>query len=138
MPSIVADAGPLIALFDRNDRHHRRAVDFVTSCKERLVTNIPVLTEATHLLDFSAAAQRELLIWAHRSLIIDENTKDDLPRIAAIIMKYRDSPADFADASLIALAERRGLREIATIDSDFAIYRTHAKHTLHNVFPVTG
>ena len=133
MPSIVVDAGPLMALFDRNDRHHRRAVEFVRTCQSRLVTNLPVLTEATFLLRFSVEAQRDLLIWAHRSVEID-GTTTDLPRIAALLEKYRDMPADFADASLVALAERLNLRRVASTDRDFAVYRRLGNRTFENVF----
>jgi predicted nucleic acid-binding protein len=134
VPSILVDAGPLIALFDRDDRHHHRAVEFVAACRSRLVTNIPVLTEATFLLRFSVGAQRDLLLWAHRSLDIDQATSADLPRIAALLDKYRDMPADFADASLIALAERLNLSRVASVDSDFAVYRTLGKRALANAF----
>ena len=137
MPSIVVDAGPLMALFDRNDRHHRRAVEFVRTCQSRLVTNLPVLTEATFLLRFSVEAQRDLLIWAHRSVEID-GTTTDLPRIAALLEKYHDLPADFADESLIALAERLNLRQVASVDQDFAVYRTLGNRTFENVFLSIG
>jgi predicted nucleic acid-binding protein len=126
-----------MALFDRNDRHHRRAVEFVRTCQSRLVTNLPVLTEATFLLRFSVEAQRDLLIWAHRSVEID-GTTTDLPRIAALLEKYHDLPADFADASLIALAERLNLRQVASVDQDFAVYRTLGNHTFENVFLSIG
>src|ERR1700730_17213151 len=126
-----------MALFDRNDRHHRRAVEYVRTCQSRLVTNLPVLTEATFLLRFSVEAQRDLLIWAHRSVEID-GTTTDLPRIAALLEKYHDLPADFADASLIALAERLNLRQVASVDQDFAVYRTLGNRTFENVFLSIG
>ena len=134
MPSIVVDAGPLIALFDRDDRHHRRAVAFVAACRSRLVTNLPVLTEVTFLLRFSVAAQRDLLLWAHQALDIDQATAGDIPRIVALLDKYRDMPADFADASLVALAERMNLTRVASIDHDFAVYRALGKRAFTNVF----
>ncbi|HEY7299688.1 MAG TPA: PIN domain-containing protein [Xanthobacteraceae bacterium] len=135
MPSIVVDAGPLIALFDRDDRYHRRAVEFVANCREQLITNLPVLTEATFLLRFSVEAQRDLLWWALHSIEIDQDTAADLPRIIALLEKYRDMPADFADASLVALAERRNISRLASIDRDFAIYRVSDKRSFDNVFP---
>lgn len=137
MPSIVVDAGPLIALFDRDDRYHRRAIEFVRTCQSRLVTNLPVLTEATFLLRFSVEAQRDLLMWAHRSVEIDGATTD-LPRIAALLEKYRDMPADFADASLVALAERLNLRQVASVDRDFSVYRRLGNRTFENVFLDAG
>jgi predicted nucleic acid-binding protein len=78
-------------------------------------------------------AQRDLLVWAHRSVEID-GTTTDLPRIAALLEKYRDLPADFADASLIALAERLNLRQVASVDRDFVVYRTLGNRTFENVF----
>jgi len=134
VPSIVVDAGPLIALFDRDDRHHRRAVEFVRDRRARLITNLPVLTEATFLLRFSVEAQRDLLWWAHKSLEIDQGTSADLPRIITLLEKYRDMPADFADASLVALAERLNVSRIASVDSDFTIYRLSDKRRFENVF----
>jgi predicted nucleic acid-binding protein len=43
--------------------------------------------------------------------------------MAVLMHKYRDRPMDLADASLVATAERRGIRRIFTLDSDFHIYR---------------
>jgi uncharacterized protein len=132
--SVAVDAGPLIALFDRDDRYHRRAIEFVRNKRLRLVTNLPVLTEAVFLLRFSIEAQRDLLWWANRSVEIDQNTASDFPRIIALLEKYSDMPADFADASLIALAERLELSRVASVDRDFAIYRLSNKRRLENVF----
>jgi predicted nucleic acid-binding protein len=137
VPSIVVDAGPLIALLDRRDRHHRRAIEFIRTCRSRLITNLPVLTEATFLLQFSIDAQRDLLSWAHQSIEIDGDTAADLPRIVGLLDKYRDMPADFADASLVALAERRDILRVASVDRDFAIYRTLGNRAFENVF-LTG
>lgn len=44
-------------------------------------------------------------------------------RIAALMSKYQSIPMDLADASLVALAEERGLTTIFTLDRDFRIYR---------------
>jgi predicted nucleic acid-binding protein len=134
VPSIIVDAGPLIALFDRDDRHHRRAVEFVRRRRERLITNLPVLTEATFVLRFSVEAQRDLLNWAHQALDIDNATSADLPRIAALLAKYRDLRADFADISLVALAERLDLSLVASVDKDFAVYRAFGRRSFKNVF----
>jgi predicted nucleic acid-binding protein len=134
VPSVVVDAGPLTALFDRSDRYHRRAVEFVRNRRERLITNLPVLTEATFLLRFSVEAQRDLLWWAYNALDIDQATAADLPRIIALLEQYRDMPADFAAVSLVALAERRNVSQVASIDREFAIYRLSGKRRFDNVF----
>ena len=77
---------------------------------------MPVFTEATFLMRFSVVIQRDLLLWAHRSVEIDRATSTDLPGIAAFLAEYRDMPADFADASRIALAERLNLSRVESVD----------------------
>ncbi|MGH7193434.1 MAG: type II toxin-antitoxin system VapC family toxin, partial [Candidatus Saccharimonadales bacterium] len=47
---------------------------------------------------------------------------NDRVRMEQLMDKYHDLPMDLADASLVALAERLGVRRIFTLDSDFLIY----------------
>lgn len=100
----------------------------------QLVTTTPVIAETMALLSFSLQTQLEFLEWCAIDLTIDAELQGDLDRIAAIMRKYADLPADFADASLVALAERRGILTVATIDRDFSIYRTKDKKRFRNVF----
>lgn len=100
---------------------------------DQLITNIAVLTEVTHLLGFSVDAQLDFLQWAGVAMTIDGRTGEDVPRIAEIMTKYRDQPVDFADASLVALAERQRIGKIASLDKDFDIYRTRKGRALRNV-----
>lgn len=131
---IVLDAGPLIALFDGSDRYHATAVDFVRNTRQPLVTNAPVLAEACWMLDFSVNAQLDCLRWARLALRIDDGVSGDLPRIAAIVEKYRDLPADFVDASLVALCERLDCYDVASVDADFTIYRSASRRAFRNRF----
>ncbi len=133
MPSIIVDSGPLYALFNRDDRHHPAALDFVRRLQDELLTNLLVLGEVAYLLHRSTAARRDFLGWAHGALTIDIETVRDLPRIVALLDKYADLPADFADASLIALAERVGVSRVASVDRDFHIYRRLGNEAI-NVF----
>ena len=103
---------------------------------DRLVTNLPVISEVTHLLGRSRRTRLEFLGWAAAALMIDEATVGDLPRIIALLEKYRDLRPDFADASLVALCERLGTRRIASVDRDFKIYRTLSRKPFNNVFNV--
>jgi predicted nucleic acid-binding protein len=134
MRSIIVDSGPLIALFDGSDRYHVQAITFLKSVRHRLITNLPVITEVVYVLDFSPAAQRDFLYWAERALRIDQNTVADMPRIRSILEKYADLPADFADASVVALAERLRTRFVASVDKDFTIYRLRHKQHFTNLF----
>ena len=134
MRSIIVDSGLLIALFDGSDRYHEQAVAFLESGQGRLITNLPVITEVVYVLDFSPTAQRDFLYWAERALHIDQNTLADMPRVRSILEKYADLPADFADASLVALAERLQTHFVASVDKDFTIYRTRHKRRFTNLF----
>ena len=132
---VVIDSGPLIALFDKDDRYHERAREFIKNFKGELLTNYAVITEATHLLDFSVRAQTDLLQWIlDGGISVMEILADDLVRIMEIMRKYSDLPGDFADATLIALCERFIIKEIASIDKDFTVYRLKDKQGFKNVF----
>jgi predicted nucleic acid-binding protein len=122
---VLVDTGPLVALFDRDDAHHARCVQALKSIRRPLVTVWPVLTEATYLLSFSFQAQDDLWEFVERGgLRLAELSARDVPRIRALMQKYRDHPMDLADAVLVRVAEREHLRTIFTLDhADFHTYR---------------
>ncbi|MBL7839351.1 MAG: PIN domain-containing protein [Cyclobacteriaceae bacterium] len=135
MKSILIDAGPLIALFDKSDQYHTRSVSFIRNLNGTLFTTWPVITEASHMLGFSVKAQLALLEWINRGglhLIAIEHLHVD--RLIELSEKFKDVPMDLADATLIVAAETNGIKEIATIDSDFYIYRDIRRRYLKNIF----
>ncbi len=109
MPSIAVDAGPLVALFKGADNHHADAVAFIQRVELPLVTNLVVISEVVALL--APRFQTDFLDWAVVALEIDRETIADVPRIIGIMKKYADLPADFADAALVAMCERRGIED---------------------------
>jgi uncharacterized protein len=53
---------------------------------------------------------------------------DDVPRIRELMRQYANRPMDLADAALVRVAEREGIRKFFTIDrKDFAAYRLHGR-----------
>ena len=122
---ILVDSGPLIALFDGSDQYHHRAVECLRALRRQLLTNAVVVTEVCHLLEFGGGRPRlDFLEWVEQAVDLDGPTREDLPRAREVLAKYADLPADFTDASLVRLAERRGVRDILTVDRDFEVYRT--------------
>jgi uncharacterized protein len=122
---ILVDAGPLIALVDADDRHHRACAISFSAVREALGTVWPVLAEAMYQV--SDVRGGPAAIWqliergAVRLLPLDE---EDVPRIRELMEKYADLPMDLADAALVRVAERDGIRTVFTIDRrDFTIYR---------------
>ncbi len=122
---ILVDAGPLVALLHRDDRNHTLCVRALRSLGEFLGTAWPVVTEAMYLLGFSSQAQDALweMIGSGAVGLFSLDTSD-VPRMRELMRKYRDLPMDVADAALVRIAEREGIRRIFTIDRrDFAVYR---------------
>lgn len=131
----AVDAGPLVALFDQKDQHHQKALEFLENFEGEFVSTVAVITETAYLLDFSSSAQSDFIHWvAVGAIELTHLESGDLKRIAELIVQYADLPMDFADASLVAVCERLGIRQVATLDSDFHIYRLEGKDAFHNVF----
>lgn len=133
--SILIDAGPLIALFDKDDAYHKKIMDFVKNKKFKFISTTAVLTEVTHMLDFNVNVQLLFLEWVMKEgLIIHEIKQENIMRIIELTKKYCDRPMDFADATLVIAAEKTGITKIISIDSDFDIYRLPGKVKIENVF----
>jgi predicted nucleic acid-binding protein len=125
MPTVLVDAGPLVALIDRSDLYHQACRDALAMLREPLGTVWPAFTEAMYLLRASAQAQRTL--WGMINLggvRLLELSHEDCPRMSELMWQYRNLPMDLADAALVRVAEREHCRRIFTIDRrDFEIYR---------------
>lgn len=121
---ILADAGPLVALIDRGEPEHVRCRKALTRLQGPLLTTWPAFTEAMYLLGDAAGWTAQEALWRmlNRGDLVIE-TPRHLPHIATLMAKYQNVPMDLADASLVALAEDRGLSVIFTLDQDFRIYR---------------
>jgi predicted nucleic acid-binding protein len=126
---ILVDAGPLAAMVNADDQHHAACFAALKTLREPLSTVWPALTEAMYLLAGFAIGQDAL--WemiARGALQLQPLDSLDVPRIRELMRKYADRPMDFADAALIRVAEREGLRKIFTVDrQDFSIYRLHGR-----------
>ena len=61
MQKTIIDSGPLIALFDKNDKYHKLVIEFFKDFKGEFVTSWAVITEVTHMLDFNLQVQLNFL-----------------------------------------------------------------------------
>lgn len=129
MRAVLVDAGPLVAFLDRGDEHHEVVAKTLRKITDPLVTVWPVLVEAMYLLSFSWRAQKalwEILETGTIQLLPLDDT--DFSKMKALMEKYEDLPMDLADAALVWVAEREGLRRVLTLDQrDFAVYRLPRK-----------
>ena len=132
---ILIDAGPLIALFDVDDKYHKGVRDFLNKFPYRFISTLAVLTEVSHMLDFSVHAQQNFYEWVlYKGLIIGDINQNDMPRIIELTNKYADLPMDFADATLVITAEKANIKKIISLDKDFDIYRLPGKEQIRNVY----
>lgn len=132
MPSTLVDTGPLVALFDRRDKWHDTVKDFLARHQLAIVTTWPVLTEVYFLVE--QHVWLDFLEWVNDGAVaIADIPGDEIKRILALSRKYKDLPMDFADASLIVLAELQSQPDIITIDSDFDVYRFGANRKFNNL-----
>lgn len=134
MKNIIVDTGPLVALFDKNDNHHQRVLGFFESFRGQLHTTWPVITETSHLLDFSTRSQIDFYTWMIRGALNLHNLEiGDMEKISRLTLKYIKQPMDLADASLVILAEKLKIKEIASLDRDFFVYRLPGKKSFLNL-----
>ena len=124
---MLTDTGPLIALLDESDKHHAACLAVAQNLPHApLVTTWACFTEAMYFLYEIGGYRYQGHLWNLRrtgKLQLLELTDVEADRMDALMAQYTNVPMDLADASLVAVAESRGFREIFTIDSDFYIYR---------------
>ena len=125
----LIDTGAILALLNPLDRWHQACVEAFEQIPLPLATTAAVLAELFHLLERErkdvTACWRFLRSGAVTILPI---TDADLPDLDRLMEQYADRPMDFADATLVVLAQREALSTIFTVDhDDFATYRYYGK-----------
>ena len=116
---LVVDTGPLVAAADRRDPAHDACGQLLESHQGPLVTTALVLAEAGWLIDRQLGPAAEATLYravATGEIEVHELSASDWTRIAELVDRYADLGLGGVDASLIAIAERLNVVEIATLD----------------------
>ncbi|MBI5407956.1 MAG: PIN domain-containing protein [Nitrospirae bacterium] len=129
MRSLLLDTGAFVALLDKSEKQHNRCVIFLREFKGKILTTEPVLTEAVYLLGPSVKAQKACMEFILRGgAVLVPQSPESLSRAVVLMEKYKDIPMDFADATLVTLAEETSIDEVFTLDiKGFSAYRIHGK-----------
>jgi predicted nucleic acid-binding protein len=134
---IIADTGFWLALANSRDRFHTAAVRALDRLREPLVCTWPVMTETCHVLASRLGIDAELAFVRSANdgaFSIFALEPHHLPRLHALIEKYRDLRMDLADASLVLLAEELGTGRILSTDQrDFGAYRWKSRKPFRNL-----
>ncbi|MFQ5791750.1 MAG: type II toxin-antitoxin system VapC family toxin [Acidobacteriota bacterium] len=130
---ILTDTGPLVALFDPKDLLHQPCRKTLETIREPLLTTVPVLTEAFHMLaPGSHGSDRLRDFIMKRGLSVWFLSGASLERAFSLMEQYADHPMDLADASLVVAAEELDTPKVFTIDrGDFEAYRFKRGHRHH-------
>lgn len=119
---IVCDTGPLVAAALANDDHHHECVELFTGlhlARRPLLVPATVVAEVGYLLGREAGAKIESLFLdsiAAGDFVLVDLTAADCARMAELVRRYGDLPLGTTDASVVAVAERLDVTEVATLD----------------------
>jgi predicted nucleic acid-binding protein len=132
----IVDTGPLIAFFDRSERHHRWVTDRISELDMPLLVCEPVIVEATYLLRRNPKTQDTLLeLVQDGALNVAFQVEQHIGALRRLLKKYSDIPISLADACIVLMAEIHGSHSVLTLDSDFLIYRKSDRTPLSLIYP---
>jgi predicted nucleic acid-binding protein len=133
---ILADAGPLVALFNPADRYHAWARARFDEFTEPLLTCEPVLAEALFLSGKVPGAKPRLLaLWDRDLLRLSFSAQLEKAALQPLLAKYADLPISLADACLIRMSEVQSDCLVWTLDRHFRVFRRHGRKVIPVVMP---
>ncbi len=125
MAGALVDTSALYAFLDINEPWHEPCTLAFAEAPLPLVTTTAVLTELFHLVVKRKRDQQAAWRMLRNGRVqLRSMEQADLLGLEILMARYADRPMDFADATLVHVAEREGLKTILTIDhDDFETYR---------------
>lgn len=116
---IVADTGGLLALLNRNDKHHAAVRSLYETQSRRWIVPWAVLPEVDYLASTrlgSEVARAFAQDVRDGSFIVDEQVGRDMPRACDLLERYASLAIGLVDAVVMTQAERRKASVIVTTD----------------------
>jgi uncharacterized protein len=119
---ILLDTGPLVAVALSDDANHRRCTDLLTALHlnaEPMLIPSLVVTEVCYLLEREGGPRVEagfLRSLADEDFTVVDLESADYRRAEELVLQYADLPLGAVDASVVAVAERLDIVEVATLD----------------------
>ena len=126
---VIMDTGPWVALIDRSEGKHNQSVEWFRQFEGDIFSSEAVLTEVLYLLNFSAKAQSAAFDFVlNGAITIVPSDLESLRKAKKLMAKYSDVPMDYADATLVYLADDLSIPHVVTFDvRGFGIYRLSLK-----------
>ena len=134
---MLVDTGFLVAVFNKREPLHHRCLQAYQLLDRPPVTCEAVITEALHLLRFTAGAAKDILASIEQgALEVPFKLNESAATVERIMKKYADTPCDLADACLIAMADQLDTGDILTLDGDFEHYRWRRNRSFRMLIPL--
>jgi uncharacterized protein len=129
---LILDTGPVVAALNAGDPDHEVCAELISAHDDLLVPGAALVE-----IDYWLVKLGGPEVWAQFVADIDNGayrvhqpTQADLARAAELELAYRDLRLGFVDASIVALCERLGETQVATLDHrHFSLVRPrHCSH----------
>lgn len=119
---IALDTSGLFALLDARDDHHAQASEAIDFDGGPLIVAAGILAEIAYLIEhrLGHAVLDAFLADLEESAFTLDCGDRDLGRIRELVSRYADLPLGFADAAVVACAERTGA-PILSFDRDLSV-----------------
>ena len=132
----IADTGVIVALLNRDDRHHQWALEIARTASEPFLTCEAVLSEAAFQV---GSIQWVLALVRDGFLKIAFDLSRNFEQILDLADRYHDLTPDLADLCLIRMSELHLNLPVLTVDEkDFRVYRRNGRDVIPIVCPPRG
>jgi predicted nucleic acid-binding protein len=118
---ITLDTSGILAALNRADPDHARARGVLEAERGPLIVPVGILAEAGYMIeaDLGQVVLRRFLADIVEGAFALDCGESDIERIVALLERYDDLQLGFADACVIACAERNGGRVLTFDERDF-------------------
>jgi len=117
--ALICDTGPLYASMDRADADHVVCADLLVGFGEPLLVPAPVIVELDWLVGTRLGPDPFLALLddlADGPIAVVDLVRADYIRVRELLVRYAHLRVGFVDAAIIAVIERLGERNLATLD----------------------
>lgn len=136
MRRVIVDTGPLVALLNAADKHHKWTRTVLDSVEAPMATCEAVISEACFLLHRIHGGQDAVLELVSRGIVTVTFTLEaELPAVRKLMDRYSSVPMSLADACLVRMSELDPRATLISVDSDFKIYRRNRRQVIPYLLP---
>lgn len=135
-PTVIVDAGPIVAWLARSDAHHAWARSQFERLRPPLLTCEAVLAEAAFLVAYAGGDPAKVAELSARGVFrLSPVLAEHAALVTALMRRYRSVPMSLADACLVRLSEIVPNALVLTLDADFFIYRRRGRAVIPLLTP---